>query len=245
MVLSLKSVKIMLEPEELALIEFKTNPRAKRLRLTASKIKGIELTAPQWVNFEDCKDFLNQHRSWIKEHLEKINSSAPDIVFHPDRKYKTFKHELVFIPSAVLETKYRISANKIKLYYNESIDFTKNKRIQDLIKNALVEVLRSEAKEYLPSRVAYLAFKNKLKYKNLFVKNMKSQWGSCSYENNINLSLHLMRLPVEIIDYVILHELAHTIEKNHSQKFWALVEKFMPNAKQLDIELKNYHPEIY
>lgn len=235
----------MLEPEDLALIEFKSNPRAKRLRLTASKIKGIELTAPQWVNFEDCKDFLNQHHSWIKEHLDKIQKQSSDSLFYPDRKYKTFRHELVFIPGAVLETKSRISANKIKLYYNESIDFKKNKKIQDYIKEILVEVLRTEAKDYLPDRVAYLAFKYKLKYKNLYLKNMKSQWGSCSYENNINLSLHLMRLPVELIDYVILHELAHTIEKNHSARFWNLLEKFMPGAKNLDFELKNYHPDIF
>jgi predicted metal-dependent hydrolase len=105
--------------------------------------------------------------------------------------------------------------------------------------------MRNEAKEYLPDRVAYLAFKNKLKYRNLYLKNMKSQWGSCSYENNINLSLHLMRLPVELIDYVILHELAHTVEKNHSPRFWNLVEKFMPKAKLLDSNLKNYHPELF
>ncbi len=235
----------MLEPEELALIEFKNNPRAKRLRLTASKIKGLELTAPKWVNFEDCKDFLNQHHSWIKEHLEKMQNETRDGIFYPDKKYKTFKHELVFIPSAVLETKYRISANKIKLYYNESIDFKKNKKMQDLIKDVLIEVMRNEAKEYLPDRVAYLAFKNKLKYRNLYLKNMKSQWGSCSYENNINLSLHLMRLPVELLDYVLLHELANTVEKNHSPRFWNLVEKFMPKAKLLDSNLKNYHPELF
>jgi len=235
----------MLEPEELALIEFKHNPRAKRLRLTASKLKGLELTAPQWVNFEECKDFLNQHQSWIKERLEKLKNISPDTLFYPDRKYKTFRHELVFIPSAVLETKYRISANKIKLYYNESIDFRKNKKIQDLIKEALVEALRLEAKEYLPERLAYLAFKHKLKYRNIYLKNMKSQWGSCSYENNINLSLHLMRLPVELIDYVILHELTHTVEKNHSARFWNLLEKFMPGGKKLDEELKNHHPEVF
>ena len=68
--------------------------------------------------------------------------------------------------------------------------------------------------------------------------------GSCSSSNNINLSLHLMRLPSRLIDYVIMHELTHILEKNHSSRFWDKLESFLPGAKNLDQELKNYQPEI-
>ena len=77
------------------------------------------------------------------------------------------------------------------------------------------------------------------------MRNSKTRWGSCSYENNINLNLHLMRLPNHLIDYVILHELVHTKIKNHSKDFWNLLDVVTGNAKNLDRELKNHHTKIY
>ncbi len=101
-----------------------------------------------------------------------------------------------------------------------------------------IELLRKQAKEYLPNRVKELASSHKFKYNSLRIKNVKTIWGSCSNKNNINLNLNLMKLKPELIDYVILHELCHTIEKNHSQKFWNLLEKHLPDAKKLRKELK-------
>ena len=66
-----------------------------------------------------------------------------------------------------------------------------------------------------------------------------------SYTNNINLNLHLMRLPEALRDYVILHELAHTIEKNHGAGFWRLLENICPGSKHLDKQMKAYRISIY
>ncbi|MBE7705630.1 MAG: M48 family metallopeptidase [Cyanobacteria bacterium SIG30] len=101
-----------------------------------------------------------------------------------------------------------------------------------------IEKLRKEAKEYLPKRLDDLANQHGFKYNNLRIKNVRSIWGSCSIKNNINLNLNLMKLDKKLIDYVILHELCHTIEKNHSQKFWNLLEEHLPDAKKLRRELR-------
>ena len=90
-----------------------------------------------------------------------------------------------------------------------------------------------------------LAEKHNFKYKKVAIKNAKTRWGSCSYVNNINLSLHLMRLPDYLIDYVILHELVHTKIKNHSKDFWHFLDYVSGNAKKLDKELKDYRTHIY
>lgn len=110
--------------------------------------------------------------------------------------------------------------------------------IKEKPKKADVEILRKRAKEILPPRVEYLAVKFGFKYKNLRFKNVKTRWGSCSFDNNINLNLNLVLLDDELIEYVILHELTHTIVKNHSEKFWDLLQKNLPNAIEIRKKLK-------
>ena len=76
--------------------------------------------------------------------------------------------------------------------------------------------------------------------RSFFVKKQKTRWGSCSEKKNINLNINLVRVPEELMDYAITHELVHTKELNHSAQFWALLEKFIKNARDLDRELKKY-----
>lgn len=101
--------------------------------------------------------------------------------------------------------------------------------------------LRRKAHSYLPFRLKELATKHGLSYQRLSIRNTRTRWGSCSSKNNINLCIHLMRLPEELIDYVILHELAHTIHKNHSVKFWNFLSLLLgADAKTIDKKLKAY-----
>ncbi len=120
-----------------------------------------------------------------------------------------------------------------------------NTGFQEYIRKGIIEALRNEAKNYLPERTDILAQKFGFKYEKVSVRNAKTRWGSCSGKNNISLNIHLMRLPEYLSDYVILHELCHTIEKNHGKKFWTLLDKVTGNAKRLDKELNNYNPNIF
>ena len=90
--------------------------------------------------------------------------------------------------------------------------------MQAAIRKGIERALRLEAKQYLPDKVREFAEMYGFKFNKLTLKNIKSRWGSCSRKNNINLSIHLMRLPDHLIDYVILHELVHTVHHNHSEQ---------------------------
>lgn len=106
------------------------------------------------------------------------------------------------------------------------------------VDEAQIETLRKRAQNYLPKRLSELAQKYGYKYKKVALKRMKTRWGSCSYRNNINLNISLMQLDSDLIDYVLLHELVHTVEKNHQSAFWARLLADMPDAKSRQKVLK-------
>ena len=110
---------------------------------------------------------------------------------------------------------------------------------QQHLRQLLKAALRHEAKRYLPIRLTALARQHGFHYNGVTIKDASSRWGSCSNRKHINLSLLLMTLPWHLIDYVLLHELCHTVELNHSDRFWALMNR-VTNGKALQLrqELK-------
>ena len=103
-----------------------------------------------------------------------------------------------------------------------------------------IERLRQEAKRVLPARLAELAGMHGFSYNRVFIKNNVSNWGSCSSKGNINLNLRLVRLPAELQDYVMLHELCHLRQMNHGPEFHALLESVCPGHRALSRELKSW-----
>ncbi|UCD52971.1 MAG: DUF45 domain-containing protein [Phycisphaerales bacterium] len=99
---------------------------------------------------------------------------------------------------------------------------------------------RKRARRLLIERFSELARRHDFTYNRVFVKNQKTLWGSCSAANNINLNVNLVRLPGELRDYVILHELVHTRHKNHSKAFWAALDRIVGDGKHLQRQLRQY-----
>ncbi len=110
---------------------------------------------------------------------------------------------------------------------------------ENILRNS-VEIDRAEAKTKLMSRLNQLTKKNGFTYNRVFIKNQKTIWGSCSNKNNINLNVKLVRLPDELINYVIIHELVHTRIKNHRKEFWAELDRLVGDAKKMQSRLKEY-----
>ncbi|MBW2605291.1 MAG: DUF45 domain-containing protein [Deltaproteobacteria bacterium] len=104
------------------------------------------------------------------------------------------------------------------------------------------KINRSKARMVLVDRLNELASANGFEYGRVFVRSQKTLWGSCSGKNNISLNLNLLRLPDDLRDYVILHELVHTRIKNHSRTFWTELEKYVDEAKKKRFQLKRWGP---
>ena len=92
--------------------------------------------------------------------------------------------------------------------------------------------LREEAGKVLKERTAALAQKMGVEYNSVFIKDQRTMWGSCSEKKNLNFSYRLIKTPVVIMDYLIVHELAHLLHMNHGQEYWALVSSFCPDYNQ-------------
>ena len=109
----------------------------------------------------------------------------------------------------------------------------------NILRNS-VKINKVDAKSKLINRLNHLAKKNGFSCNRVFIRNQSTRWGSCSSKNNINLNVKLIRLPDELIDYVILHELVHTREKNHGKEFWAELDKLVGDGKKFQSKLKEY-----
>tara|TARA_B110000259_G_scaffold188056_1_gene244697 strand:+ start:3092 stop:3682 length:591 start_codon:yes stop_codon:yes gene_type:complete len=127
-------------------------------------------------------------------------------------------------------------------WIDKSLDKIKSRNLNLKEKQQKILLSDEELKEYskvLINRLNFLAKKyNFTNVGKVTIKNQKTLWGSCSSKNNINLNINLIRLKQELIDYVILHELTHIRIKNHSKIFWKELERFVPNVKLVDRELK-------
>lgn len=105
-------------------------------------------------------------------------------------------------------------------------------------------VTKQETRRILKERLDKLAQEHHFKFNRIFIRNQKTRWGSCSSKNNLSLNVKLLKLPQELIDYVLLHELLHTRIKNHSQQFWRALDELTGDAKLLDKKLKKYRIEL-
>ena len=221
-------------------ILLKKNKLAKRISIKLKPHQGIIVTLPPFVPYSEAISFVKSRKDWVLKHLPKIKEIEKTFTeFDETTFFKTRERQLKIQKADIENAELLITAKEIIVKYpaDENI---KSEYVQKAIKFAIGEALRIEAKIYLPGRVKYLAEKYGFSYNKLFLKNIKTRWGSCSSKNNINLNVHLLRLPNRLIDYVILHELTHTIHKNHSNHFWSYLEKVLPGSKVLDKELNKY-----
>ena len=226
-------------------IKLKKSLKAKNLSVSIKPFIGVVVTVPIFLSYSIAEDFVLKKIDWIKKnHLKMVQKEKSHTIFDFSTKINTRNH-IIFIKPTI---NYDFSIQNIKDKIIISIPETKNilsSASQTYIRNIIINTWKKEAQQFLPRRVNELANQFNLKFQKISVRNTKSRWGSCSYNNNISLSLYLMRIPDKLIDYVVLHELTHTIIKNHSNVFWETLEKVCENSKQLDRELKNYNLSIF
>ncbi len=225
-------------------ITIRINPRVKRISVRIKPDAGVMVTIPKGLPISRALSFVDQKKSWIIKHQQLFRQMEGNKTFLDGGSvYTICQHKLVTLQHESDLFRIKISDGTITIYHpvNKNIS---DHRFQEVIRTGVTEALRMEAKRYLPGRVCELAERYGLTYNRVFIKNAQTRWGSCSNHKNINLNLHLMRIPAHLRDYVILHELTHTVHPNHGKEFWQLLDQLTGNARSLEKELKTYQIQL-
>ncbi len=228
--------------DEVGEVLFKKSKRARKINISVKPFEGIVVSFPYYVSYKVAEEVALSKIDWIKKSITKIkNYENKKVLYDENSNFSTRKHKLELQKKSSESNTISVVVrnNRILVKYPSGIN-VHSEIVQESIKLGIERALRIEAKEYLPNRVDGLAKKYGFAYARVYCKNLKSRWGSCSVRNNINLNIHLMRLSDELIDYVILHELCHTVHKNHSKRFWDKLESVFPGSKIVDKKLREF-----
>ena len=225
--------------EDLGNVLIKKHGRAKKV-LARRMHSHVQLTVPSKMPKSEILSIFEKLKPKI---LALPVQKIIKIGEHSDLKSLTFSLSITRNP--ISETKISMSLNKEILKINVPPHFNINDdNIQLIIKDMLIHALRHEAKRILPARIEAYAKKWNIKVREIKVNKSKSRWGSCTGRKNINMSLFIMMLPERLIDYVIVHELAHTFQLDHSKRFWDILEKMLgKNVAELDNEVTYWNTD--
>ena len=220
-------------------IKITINSRARNIILRARE-GIIEVTLPPRASRSDLMKALDKHGEKL---LGQCRANVPATI---DGDYKIERENFSFSLQQGGGSRYlmRYDGTRATLLYPATTDFS-DEKTQELLRRVRTTALLHVAKEHLPQRLRMLAGKYGFSYNAVSLRNSRTRWGSCSNRKNISLSIYLQLLPTHLSDYVILHELCHTVEMNHSASFWALMDKVADGrAKSLRGELRGFRTDF-
>lgn len=204
--------------------------KRKTLGLYITKDATIEIRAPVGTSKKFIKDFVKNHKAWIKEHYASVKTQ----VDQRDDFQLNFGDRLLFMgnnyPLVPIDEK-TSGFNGERFYAHRFLN-------SQGLKSEMVKTYRHFAKKVLDHQVEVISQHMKLKLHTVKINGAKARWGSCSNKGNLNFSWYLVMAEEDTINYVVVHELAHLLEMNHSPNFWKIVEQVFPNYKQEKKKLK-------
>lgn len=211
----------------------------RHLRLTVTADGSTRVTIPPWTPYQAGIAFALSRKDWV---MAQANKRQVDVLVNGLAIGKA--HHLVFRqdPTATA-IRTSVRDTEIVITYGPTHSSTDHV-VQTAARSASERALRRQAKQLLSLRLRQLASDYTVSYRSFTVKRLTSRWGSCDQQGNVVLNIYLVQLPWPLIDYVILHELAHTMVLHHGPRFWQQLERLLPEAKQRRKAMKAYRPGL-
>lgn len=213
------------------------HPRSRTVRISISHQGEVVVTSPRGVSDHQIKKFIHSNQTWIEQALHKIKKQplfgvTPDWVMIFGQKYHRHTTDnSTQTPGCYLD------GNVLTIVTTYASGQSQNTtQTQNLLKS----FLKSTAAKYILPRTHQFAELMDTSFRNITLREQKTRWGSCSSQGNLNFNWRLVHCPTGVIDYVIVHELAHRSHMNHSPSFWQLVSRFAPDYPQQKGWLKRH-----
>jgi predicted metal-dependent hydrolase len=198
--------------------------RSKRrsLALEITPNATLIIRAPMQLSINRIEEFVNTKKDWIRKKQREILEKHQIM----PKKYEDGEGFLYLGKKYKLEI---VDWQNQPLFFNQGFKLSRGhvKNAQKIIGSWYKE----EAKRLIGEQLLYYSSISGLKYKGVKISNASKRWGSCSGKGNLNFSWRLIMAPLSVFDYVIVHELVHIQEHNHSKRFWKKVEEIMPDYK--------------
>ncbi len=200
--------------------------KAKYLRLQIRNSGDLEVILPRGFQISDAEGFLHKKSDWIRKHT---------------RKRKSLENKFYLLGKEIsIKQNYDLFLKKHKINFrDEQLVITSPANSPESIEYLFESWLKKLAKKSLVGRVKNIAGNLNFEIGRISIRGQKTRWGSCSTNGNLSFNYNLLRFRKEVIDYVIIHELCHLKEMNHSEKFWKLVKDYCPDYVRYRKELKN------
>lgn len=203
---------------------YKTSARARSIRIKVEAPGTITVTSPPFTPGFMVKAFVKLQQNWIERTLERFIQTSTTPRAHTTDSVlifgKRYTKKLAFSKTNPIGV--TIQGDQLLINPVDQRAATTNQ---------VLRFLKNTAAHYLTNRVAQLAKEMRTTYGTLTLRQQKTRWGSCSSAGNLNFNWKLIHFEPPIIDYVIIHELAHRTHMNHSARFWQLVERYDPEYR--------------
>lgn len=206
----------------------------KHIYLSFDDTGELIIKSPK-VSQKQIEQLLFKKASWIRRSQERwhVKKGKPLNLGEENKLYFLGKsYPLYFKKHDKKRTTLTFNENIFSIHYH-TLD-------TDKLQKSVDRFYKTESLRYIPDIVETWARKMNVEYKSLSFRKTKRQWGSCSSSNSLSLNTMMMKLPPDIIQYIVIHELAHIKHKHHQKPFWQFVEKYDPDYKMHIKELKNY-----
>jgi predicted metal-dependent hydrolase len=232
---------MIIKDKELGEIRLVKNGRARKI-IVRKKDGYLQLTHPSSVTISYIEKTIEEMRPRLISLIEK---NSDRLKFSPQTEFHTYSFSLRIVKSNSTSNVYtNLKDGILSISCPSGTDFEKPS-IQNLILKHIEKALRYEANRLLPAKVKLFAQKCGFTVSDVKINKSRTRWGSCSSKKSINLSYYCMLLPEHLIDHVILHELCHTVEMNHGDRFWQLLDKATEGkSKKQTKELKAFKTPI-
>lgn len=230
--------KRVIEHPEFGIIILQKNAKSRSVKMRFNREGILSVSLPRWYSFGLAYSFVLSQTTWIKNH-RPANSPLSQI-----KHIGLARMLIIGEDSSVNKIKTKISDDSVRITYS-SKHFKSVPELEKKLKSALERVLKRDCQKYITQRLNYLSEYTNIDFHNLNFIKLTSRWGSCDTYKNLKFSIYVIQLPKKLIDYVILHELAHTRAMSHGPEFKSIMDNICPDFRNLRKELKKFRPSIF